>query len=131
MPKILDGTISTGTSSQGLRLAIVNAMFAINLSQDEYNSRCNGLDVYFSEWYEDQCELSARQTSVATHQQIMDVIAFLRDKQQDQERQGTRPRDYHGESISTKGYGNIRKEKNRCISDFCCAAVFDDLDWRN
>lgn len=59
-------------------------MFAINQTQDEYESQSNGLDAYFTEWYEDQCKRSARHTSVATHRQLLEVLSLLRNPQQDQ-----------------------------------------------
>ena len=84
MDLILNTPISEGTLSPGLRRAIINAIFAVTFSDDEYQCRADGLSTYFSEWYEDQCKQSIRQVSAATHREVLDAVALLRDPQEHQ-----------------------------------------------
>lgn len=71
------GSLSSTLDSLAVRRAIVNSIFDLELTEDEFQSRNNGFEAYFDDWYEEQCEAAARQVSVKTQRDILDAIACL------------------------------------------------------
>lgn len=84
MASILDTTIFSRTSPVGLRPAIIQEIFGVDIGQDEGNSCFKGLNIYFTEWYEDHCKQCIRQICVATHSELLDIVAMLRTSRDDQ-----------------------------------------------
>ena len=69
----LAGRISSTQIPPSVRRAIISGFFRVNLSPAESQS----LDPYFNDWYEDQCNAVYQDTSIQTHQQIIDLVSLL------------------------------------------------------
>ena len=73
----IDSRLSLTPISKPLRRRIINEIFGISLTEQQFNS-ANGFDTYFCDWYEEQCEIAAGHVSVTTHREILDLIVQLR-----------------------------------------------------
>ncbi len=73
----LGGSLSSTPISLAVRRAIINTVFDLELTEDDFQTRNNGFEAYFDDWYEEQCEAAAGQVSVKTQRDILDVIACL------------------------------------------------------
>lgn len=73
----LSGSLSSTPISLAARRAIINTIFELDLTEDEFEPRNNGFEAYFDDWYDEQCEAAAGQVSVKTQRDILDVIACL------------------------------------------------------
>lgn len=75
-----DATLDTKLSSTPiprlLRRTIIETIFNYTLREDGFDF-IRGLDAYFSDWYEEQCEVAAGYVSVTTHRELLDVITQL------------------------------------------------------
>ena len=71
-------TLSLPIASAGLSLhtrrAIINGIFRTDLTADNFCARDNGLQAWFSDWFEEQCEAAANQVSAKTHQDLLQII---------------------------------------------------------
>lgn len=60
-----------------IRQAIINGIFQSKLTADDFSSRDNGLQSWFSDWFEEQCEAAATQVSTPTHQDLLQILNYL------------------------------------------------------
>lgn len=73
----LNNKLSSTPISQPSRRAIIDSIFDITLTDQQFEA-ASGLNAYFCDWYEEQCEVAASCVSVTTHGEVLDVIAQLR-----------------------------------------------------
>ena len=74
----LNGLIgSTNLLALPVRKDIINEIFHLDLTEQEFRSRDDGLSAYFSDWFEEQCEAAASQVSVQTHQDLLEILAYI------------------------------------------------------
>lgn len=71
----LDNRISS-TPTKQLRRDIINAIFGVSLNEEQFDA-ATGFQTYFTDWYEEQCDIVAGHASIATHREVLDVIAQL------------------------------------------------------
>ena len=60
-----------------IRLAIVNSIFHSELTTGEFSTRDGGLQAWFTDWFEEQCEAAANQISAKTHQKLLQILAYI------------------------------------------------------
>ena len=75
------GPLQQGVAVTGLPIAlrqiIVNRIFGLDLSENEFTSRDNGLSAYFNDWFEEQCEAASAEVSAETLEELLDFVAYL------------------------------------------------------
>lgn len=75
-----DGGLSRAVASTDLwlpiRHAIVNTICQSNLTSQDFSSRDNGLQAWFNDWFEEQCEAAATQLSARTHQDLLHILTY-------------------------------------------------------
>ena len=75
------GLLQQGIAVTGLPIAlrqiIVNRIFGLELSEQDFTSRDNGLSAYFNDWFEEQCEAASGEVSIETLDDLLDFIAYL------------------------------------------------------
>ena len=74
---LLDGDLSQTPLSTGVRRTVINKMFGRCFTDDEFHREWHGFEAYFRDWYEEQCQGAAREASVGTHRDILDIITLL------------------------------------------------------
>ncbi len=77
----LDGLLASTPVSQRSRQAIIEGIFNADVT-DVTSGRASSidhLDAYFSDWFEEQCEVANGHVSVQTHEEILDIILLLQD----------------------------------------------------
>ena len=76
---LLDGRIAlTDSLALSVRREIMNKIFRLNLIVQEFQARDNGLQTYFSDWFEDQCQAAASQVSVRTHRGLLEILTPIK-----------------------------------------------------
>ena len=60
-----------------VRRAIINGIFQIDLTPENFLSWDNGLQAWFNDWFEEQCQATANQVSVKTHRDLLHILAYL------------------------------------------------------
>ncbi len=78
LPQIdsLDGKLSSTPIPKPLRRKIINGIFRICLTEQQFDA-LGGLDTYFCDWYEEQCEVAAGHVSITTHCELLNIINLL------------------------------------------------------
>lgn len=71
----LDNGISS-TPTKQFKRHIINAIFGISLTELQFDASA-GFHTYFNDWYEEQCDVVGGHASIATHREVLDVIAQL------------------------------------------------------
>ena len=66
-----------------LRRAIINGIFHINLTAENFSSYDRGLQAWFCDWLEEQCEAAATQVSTSTYNDILQVLNGLQSSSTD------------------------------------------------
>jgi len=69
----LDSKLLVTPISKSLRRAIINGVLNTSLIEERFRS-LGDLEAYFSDWYEEQCEVAAGRVSVTTHRGILDIV---------------------------------------------------------
>lgn len=59
------------------RQAIINGIFRTNLTTGEFLSCDNGLQAWFCDWFEEQCEAAATQVSTSTYNDLLQTLHCL------------------------------------------------------
>jgi hypothetical protein len=73
------GAPSTTIGERNVQQSILNMMFDRYIDDIEYDKLSAGINVYFHDWYKEECCQCERQVSVATESELMKIIAYLRD----------------------------------------------------
>ncbi|KAL8701206.1 MAG: hypothetical protein Q9201_005030 [Fulgogasparrea decipioides] len=60
-----------------VRRAIVNGIFQSNLAAQVFSSHDKGLQAWFSDWFEEQCEAAGNQASARTHGDLLHILRYL------------------------------------------------------
>ncbi|KAH7317220.1 hypothetical protein BKA65DRAFT_111276 [Rhexocercosporidium sp. MPI-PUGE-AT-0058] len=79
------GAFSTAADKSHAQKGIISTMFDRPLGDAEYEKWSAGIDIYFTDWYEEQCGQCERQISIATNAELMGIVAYLRDPQETRE----------------------------------------------
>ena len=60
-----------------VRLTIINGIFQINLTTEEFLSRDGGLSAWFRDWFEEQCPAATNQVSAKTYQDLLQILTCI------------------------------------------------------
>ena len=74
---LLSRPVASTDLSLPIRQAIVNSIFQGTLTADEFSSRDSGLQAWFSDWFEEQCEAAATQVSASTHNDLLRILSYI------------------------------------------------------
>ena len=86
-PGPLEGCIAwTNVLSLSTRKAIINTIFHLDLTDQEFRSRDDGYTAWFDDWFEEQCQASAGQVSARTHNDLLQIIAKIQSANQNADR---------------------------------------------
>ena len=73
------GALCTTTATKNVQQIIINTMFNQLIDDTEYQQIAIGVDVYFKDWYEEECGNCERQVSIGTDAELMRIVAYLSD----------------------------------------------------
>ena len=73
----LSSPIASSTLSLHTRRAIINGIFRTDLTAENFRARDSGLQAWFSDWFEEQCDAAASQVLAKTHQDLLQLITSL------------------------------------------------------
>lgn len=73
----LQRSIALAGLPRTLRHLVINRIFGLQLTYEDFASRDNGLSAYFNDWFEEQCPAAAAEVSVETLEQLLQFIACL------------------------------------------------------
>ena len=79
------GAFSTPADKSHAQKRVLSTMFDRPLGDAEYRKWSAGIDIYFTDWYEEQCGQCERQISIATNAELMGIVTYLRDPQETRE----------------------------------------------
>lgn len=83
----LDWPLASANSlALSVRRDIINRIFRLDLTEQDFRCRDSGLSAFFDDWFEEQCEAAASQLSVRTHRELLQVIAHLQSSDYSQHR---------------------------------------------
>jgi len=68
---------STHSLALSVRRDIINEIFNLSLTEQDFRCRDAGLSAFFDDWFEEQCEAAASQLSVRTHRELLQVVAHI------------------------------------------------------
>lgn len=77
---------STHSLALSVRRDIINEIFNLSLTEQDFRCRDDGLTAFFDDWFEEQCEAAASQLSVRTHRELLQVVAHVQSTDNSQHR---------------------------------------------
>lgn len=77
---------STHSLALSVRRDIINKIFQLNLTEQDFRCRDAGLSAFFDDWFEEQCEAAASQLSVRTHRELLHIVAYIQSTDNSQHR---------------------------------------------
>lgn len=82
----LRGSITSTNLTLPIRLAVFNGIFQSDLTTEEFLFHDGGLQAWYSDWFEEQCQAAANQISVQTHQELLHILNCLQSTSRDTSR---------------------------------------------
>lgn len=83
MATLLRGLVrpsTTPVSPPTEQVLIAKALFKIDISTDKYLYLANGINVYFHDWYNQQCRECGQEVSMRSHGNLLEVIACIHEE---------------------------------------------------
>lgn len=77
---LLSRPVASSELSLPIRQALANGIFQTTLTADDFASRDSGLQAWFSDWFEEQCEAAATQVSASTHNDLLQILNYLQSR---------------------------------------------------
>ena len=72
----------TTVDGRNIQRSILDAMFDCHSTDVDFIKASQGINTYFKDWYEEQCQQCGREVSVRTEAELMEIIGYLRDPQE-------------------------------------------------
>lgn len=72
----------TNAQDSAIQQSILDAMFDRHFSDADFLKASKGINAYFDDWYEEQCQQCGREVSVQTEADLMEIIRYLRNPQE-------------------------------------------------
>lgn len=74
---LLDSSLSSVLSTPA-RLAVINQMFGLHMTETEFGCKNNEFDAYFKDWFEEKCGVAQGQVGAKTLGEVVDIVVHLR-----------------------------------------------------